>query len=155
MNSKKLTIILIILFVITGVLMFVIFDNKKINHPVLKNESSVNTNNSKEATLESRTDDQLAVTVIVTPKDVSPQSKEWIFGVVMNNHAIELDQDLVKNTILIDDQGKVYKPLRWEGGEPGGHHREGTLFFKSITSNPKSFELKISGVGNVVRSFVW
>lgn len=155
MNSKKLTIFLIILFVITGVLMFIIFDNKQINHPVLKNESSVNTNNPKETTPESRTDDQLAVTVTVTPKDISPQSKEWSFDVTMNNHAIELNQDLVKNTILVDSQGKVYKPLRWEGAAAGGHHREGTLFFESIVSNPKSFELKISGVGDVVRSFVW
>lgn len=155
MNSKKLTIFLIILFVITGIFMFIIFDNKKINHPVLINNSSINTNSSRETSLESRTDNQLAVTVTVTPKDVSLQSKEWSFDIIMDNHVIELNQDLVKNTVLIDNQGKVYKPLRWEGAGAGGHHREGTLFFESIIPNPKSFKLKISGVGDVVRSFVW
>lgn len=155
MNPKKLTIILIILFIITGILMFTVFDNKKINHPVLKNDSTTNTNNSTKIALESKTDEQLSVIVIVTPKDVSPQSKEWRFDIVMNNHEIELDQDLVKNTVLIDNQGKEYKPLRWEGAEAGGHHREGTLIFEPITSNPKSIELKISGIKETIRNFNW
>ncbi|MFA6392670.1 MAG: hypothetical protein WCW54_01090 [Candidatus Paceibacterota bacterium] len=155
MKSKKLTIILIILFIITGILMFVVFDNKKINHPVLKNDSFVNTNNSPKITLESKTDEQLAVTVTITPVDVSSQSKEWRFEIVMNNHEIELDQDLIKNTVLVDNQGKVYTPLRWEGAEAGGHHREGVLVFEAINPNPKSIELKISGIKETVRSFIW
>ncbi|MFA5773545.1 MAG: hypothetical protein WC908_02630 [Candidatus Paceibacterota bacterium] len=105
--------------------------------------------------LESKTDEQLAVTVTVTPVDISPVLPEWKFNIVMNNHEIELNQDLVKNTILVDNEGKEYKPLRWEGAEPDGHHREGVLIFKAITPNPKSIELKISGIKEVVRSFIW
>ena len=54
----------------------------------------------------------------------------------------------------IDDSGKEYKPIAWEG-PVGGHHREGMLIFNQITPNPKSVELKISNIGDVVRSFVW
>jgi len=104
---------------------------------------------------ESKTDEQLAITVIVTPVDILSQSNEWKFDIVMDNHTIELDQDLVKNTILVDDQGKVYKPLRWEGSEAGGHHREGILVFETINPNPKSIELKISGIGDIIRNFSW
>lgn len=103
---------------------------------------------------ESKTDDQSAVTVIVTPIDISPESKEWKFDVVMDTHSVELDQDMIKSTALVDDQGKEFKPLIWEG-PVGGHHREGVLVFNQITPIPKSVELKISGIGDVVRSFVW
>src|SRR3989338_7470026 len=49
---------------------------------------------------------------------------------------------------------KEYKPIAWEG-PVGGHHREDMLIFNQITPNPKSVELKISNIGDVVRSFVW
>ena len=72
----------------------------------------------------------------------------------MDTHSVELDQDMTKITVLVDDQGKEYKPLGWEG-TVGGHHREGMLIFNQITPTPKSVKLKISGIGDVVRSFVW
>jgi hypothetical protein len=72
----------------------------------------------------------------------------------MNTHSVELDQDMTKIAILVDDQGKEYKPISWEG-PVGGHHREGMLIFNQITPNPKSVELKISSIGGVVRSFTW
>ena len=103
---------------------------------------------------ESKTDNQSAVTVTVTPIDISPEAKEWKFEVVMNTHSIELDQDLTKSVILIDDQGKEYKPINWNG-PIGGHHRGGVLIFNQILPAPKYVEMKISGIGDVVRSFSW
>lgn len=108
-----------------------------------------------EQAMESRIDEQASVTVTITPMNISPQSKEWKFDVVMDTHSVELDQGMIKIAILVDDQGKEYKPLRWEGAEAGGHHREGVLIFNQIIPNPKSVELKISGIGNVVRIFKW
>ncbi len=102
----------------------------------------------------SKTDNQLAVTITVTPIDIFSQSKEWKFDVVMDTHSVELDQDLTKVAVLIDDQGKEYKPLNWEG-PVGGHHREGVLIFSQITPIPKFVELKISDIGDVVRNFDW
>lgn len=104
---------------------------------------------------EPKTDVQALVTVTVTPVDVSAQAKEWKFDIVMDTHSVELDQDMSKITILVDDQGNEYKSLRWEGAPAGGHHREGALVFERIKSNSNSIELKIFSIGDVVRSFSW
>ncbi|HEY4515345.1 MAG TPA: hypothetical protein VJJ22_04330 [Candidatus Paceibacterota bacterium] len=103
---------------------------------------------------EARIDDQASVTVTITPFDISSQSKEWKFDVAMDTHSVELDQDMVKVSVLVDDNGKEYKPLRWEGAEVGGHHREGVLTFSQIIPFSQSVELKISSIGDVIRSFV-
>ncbi len=104
--------------------------------------------------LESKIDDQASVTVTITPADISAQAKEWKFNIVMDTHSVELDQDMTKIAILVDDQGGEYIPLRWEG-PVGGHHREGVLVFEPVKSNLKSLELKILGLADVNRSFVW
>ena len=103
---------------------------------------------------ETKIDDQGNVSVVITPLDLSPQSAEWKFDVGMNTHSVELDQDMTKIAVLVDDQGKEYKPLAW-AGPTGGHHREGTLTFARITPTPKAIELKITGIADVVRTFVW
>jgi len=103
---------------------------------------------------EIKTDTQANVTVTVTPLGLSPQSKEWKFSIVMDTHSVELNHDITKSSALIDDQGKEYRPLNWEG-LVGGHHREGVLTFSRITPAPKSVELKIMGIGDVTRSFSW
>ncbi|OYV27146.1 MAG: hypothetical protein B7W98_02380, partial [Parcubacteria group bacterium 20-58-5] len=115
-------------------------------------ETSQQTDNSQK--WETKTDDQVNVTVVVTPLDLLPQSAQWKFDIGMNTHSVELDQDMMKSVILIDDQGKEYKPINWEG-PVGGHHREGVLTFNRITPTPKSIELKVSGIGDVIRSFTW
>jgi hypothetical protein len=105
---------------------------------------------------ESKIDEQSAVTITVTPIDISPESKEWKFNVVMSTHSVELDQDMTDSSVLIDDQGKEHEPLTWEGLGPGGHHREGTLTFNVIEPLPKYVELKIKNIGGAVeRSFRW
>lgn len=116
------------------------------------NQTGQQTNNSQK--WETKTDDQASVTVVGTPLDLSSQSTDWKFDIGMNTHSVELDQDMMKSVILVDDQGKEYKPIRWEG-PAGGHHREGVLTFKAITPTPKSVALKISDIGNVVRTFSW
>ena len=103
---------------------------------------------------ETKNDDQANVNIAITPLDLSPQSAEWKFDVGMNTHSVELDQDMTKSAVLIDDQGKEYKALNWNG-PVGGHHREGVLTFSQITPTPKSVELKIIGIGEVDRTFSW
>lgn len=136
---KKVIIILVIITIITG--WFFVLNQQDNQKDTGQNESS-------------RIDNQASVTVTVTPVDISPESKEWKFAVVMDTHSTELDQDLTKTSVLVDDQGTEYKPLRWDGAV-GGHHREGVLMFNQITPIPKTVELRISGVGNVMRSFIW
>ncbi len=106
------------------------------------------------ATWEAKIDDQANVNVVITPLDLGAQSAEWKFDVGMNTHSVELDQDMTQIAVLIDDRGREHKPIRWDG-PVGGHHREGTLTFNRISPTPKSIELKITGIADTVRSFVW
>jgi hypothetical protein len=104
---------------------------------------------------ETKSDDQPPVTITVTPIDISSGLKEWKFAVVMDTHSVELDQNLTKLAVLIDDQGKEYQPLNWEG-PVGGHHREGVLVFSAVEPTPQVVEIKIKDVGGIPeRSFKW
>ena len=107
------------------------------------------------STLPARTSNEGGVQVVVKPEHVGAGA-EWIFTVTMNTHTKPLDSDMTKAAVLIDDGGKRYSPLSWQGDKPGGHHRKGTLRFPAPVSQPKSFELHIDGVGGVQsRVFKW
>lgn len=150
MNGKK--ILLLTTVIVAGVSILLIFANNNINHPVLGN--SAKEQNPATEIWKAKIDNQGAVTVTVVPLELSVESTQWKFDIVMDTHSVELNQDMVKSAILIDDQGKEYKPLNWEG-PTGGHHREGVLIFNQIIPTPKSVELKIFDIGDVVRSFDW
>lgn len=105
---------------------------------------------------ETKTDEQGPVTIKVTPLGFSLQATEWKFDVSLSTHSVELNQDMMKVAVLVDDQGRQYQPASWEGAPAGGHHREGVLIFKPIVPAPKSLQLKLSGIGDVaVRTFMW
>lgn len=134
---------------------FLIFYNPK-TVSNLSNPTQNNSNISNTPQIwESKIDEQSAVIVTVTPIDILPQSKEWKFNVVMDTHSIELDQDMVKVAVLVDDSGKEYSPNRWQGAPPGGHHREGLLIFTSITPYPQHLKLKIKDIDGAQRMFSW
>src|SRR3989344_1313897 len=104
---------------------------------------------------ETKTEEQAGVTIVVTPLDLAPESSEWKFDVGINTHSVELDQDMTAITVLTDDQGKEYKPVRWDGAPPGGDHREGGVTFISDKPAPRSVTLKIQNVGVPERNFTW
>lgn len=149
--NKILTILTLTLAFLGGFFFFYRGDSKNELVPIADqtNQQIV----TKQA-WETKTEEQESVTVVVTPLDLSLNSKKWKFDVGMNTHSVELDQDMIKIAVLVDNQGKEYKPIKWEG-PIGGHHREGVLIFNQITPSPKSVELKISGIKGVVRTFVW
>lgn len=96
------------------------------------------------------------VTVAVTPQNVSGDIKTWTFKVVLDTHSQDLSDDLVKSSRLLDGTGGRYAPVAWNGAEPGGHHREGTLRFNAISPRPASVELQIQRPGEPKpRSFRW
>lgn len=152
MNNKTLTIFTLALAFLGGFLFFYSGDLTKELIPIANQVSEQTTTKQN---WETKTEEQESVTVVITPIDLLLNSKEWKFDVLMDTHSVELDQDMTKIAVLVDDQGKEYKPIRWEGAEAGGHHREGMLIFNQIVPTPKSVELKISGIGDVVRSFTW
>lgn len=149
--KNKIIIILSVLAFIGGFLIF--YQNRS---TVQKTPSApeVNQQTNDLQKWETKTDDQANVTVVVTPLDLSPRSAEWKFDIGMNTHSVELDQDMMKSVVLIDDQGKEYRPTGWEG-PVGGHHREGVLTFNAIVPAPKLVELKITGIADTTRIFVW
>ncbi|MEK7132872.1 MAG: hypothetical protein AAB830_02360 [Patescibacteria group bacterium] len=152
MKKTVITILSITVF-IGGLLIF--YQNRLAGQKIPA-VSKVNQQTSTEKNSELKTGDQSAITVIVTPIDISPQLKEWKFDIVMDTHSVELDQDLTKSTVLLDDQGREYKPITWEGAGPGGHHREGVLIFNAVQPMPKSVEIKIKDIGGIPeRSFKW
>ena len=150
MKSKIITGLYVIAFI--GGFFALYFSGPKLQKTPVVDQT--NQQATTEKNWETKTKDQANVTVVVTPIDLSPNSKEWKFNILMDTHSVELDQDMTKIAVLLDDQGKEYKPLNWDG-PVGGHHREGELIFNQITPIPKSIELKISGIGDVVRKFTW
>ena len=105
---------------------------------------------------ETKTDEQSAVSIEVTPIEIGKDAKTWKFSLVFDTHSGSLDDDPTQVAVLMDDNGNTYQPKAWEGPGPGGHHREGILLFDAIFPAPTSIELKIKNVDNVLeRSFTW
>lgn len=95
------------------------------------------------------------VRVVIKPKSVAAGAA-WEFEVVMDTHTKPLDDDLTKTAVLVDDGGRRYMPLAWQGDKPGGHHRKGVLRFPAPSDQIKSFELQIQDMGGESkRAFQW
>jgi len=106
-----------------------------------------------EANLETLSNDDGGVIVVVTPK-LAPDF--WSFEIVLDTHSVELDSDLKSVSFLADENGVEHQAVVWEGDPPGGHHRKGVLKFESLFPIPAAFTLKIKNVGSAPeRSFAW
>lgn len=162
---KKVTIIFVILLLI--VLAVTLKDSFSVN---IVPKSTGTPNNitssaqSKNSSFETKENTEGPVSVTVKPLSLENGLPTWDFEITLNTHSEELNADLVTVSELVDDQGKLYKPISWEGDKPGGHHRSGILKFNPISPKPKSLELKMSklfpsetkNVGGVTeRSFKW
>lgn len=96
------------------------------------------------------------VSVAVTAGNLSPEASVWDFAVVLDSPRRNLPDDLLANAVLVDADGRKYKPLIWEGAPPAGHHRAGVLKFIAVKPRPDSIELRISRPGErKPRSFSW
>lgn len=107
-------------------------------------------------TFESKSNDEKAVTVEVTPLNLPQGGSSLDFEVAFNTHSVELDFDPTAISVLRDDQGHEYPALAWDGGGPTGHHRSGTLRFK-VFDHPTNFvEVVIRSIAGVPeRVFRW
>lgn len=148
----KYTRFTLIVLVVMSLIALSVFVYRNINE---KNRQDRDEPLSVQNRYETKTDTQGSVTVDVTSQ-ISAEDRQWKFAVVLDTHSIELDQDPLQVTILVDDQGREYRPISWEGAGPGGHHREGNLIFDAIIPIPKYIELKVKDIGSIpVRSFKW
>ncbi len=144
---KKPVIYIIVAFVVIAVVLLLISRNNTAGNNPPQNSAS---------TYETKTDSQAEVNVTVTPLDLGAGSAQWKFDLGFNTHSVELNQDPSKVSVLVDDQGKQYQPISWQGPGSGGHHREGQLIFNSINPRPKNVTLKILGVAGISsRDFTW
>lgn len=146
--------IVIGIFLIVAVGVFVAFKSTAENSPPAL---SVTPTAPIQKSLETKVSEETegGVTIEVTLQNSSSKDR-WIFDVAMNTHSVELNEDLVSESVLIADGKDEYKPVSWEGAPSGGHHRSGMLTFAPITPSPKSIELKIRNIGGIPeRSFVW
>lgn len=96
------------------------------------------------------------VTVRAKPADLAIEAKAWTFELRLDTHSQDLTDDLVRASVLIDDAGKQYAALAWDGMPPGGHHRKGVLSFAPIRPLPAAVELRIQRPGEPApRRFRW
>ncbi|MGC1172434.1 hypothetical protein [Polaromonas sp.] len=108
-----------------------------------------------EATTTRSTSDR-GVTIKVTPKSIGTPDGRWEFTVVLDTHSADLNDDLARSATLATDEGRTFKPARWEGASPGGHHREGVLAFEVPAPRPGVIELRIARSGeSAPRIFRW
>lgn len=154
---KKVTIIFVGLLLIVLAIKLMNSFSININSKSASSPSNVTSpTQSSNSSLESRENNEGPVVITVTPLNLKDNSSTWNFEIVLNTHSGSIDDDLVAVSELVDDQEKLYKPVSWEGDNPGGHHRTGVLKFNPISPKPKSIELKIKNVGGVAeRSFKW
>jgi FlaG/FlaF family flagellin (archaellin) len=102
-----------------------------------------------------RTNSGGGVTVNVTYPH-SQAANETRFEVVLDTHSVNLDAyDLKTTSVLRDDTGKNYQPIRVDN-KGSGHHREITIVFPKVSSPAKRLELVIKDVAGInERSFFW
>lgn len=95
-----------------------------------------------------------AVTVKVTPKAL--QGSAWEFDVTFDTHTQPLNDDLMKNAMLVLADGTQIAPKSWQADPPGGHHRKGVLRFNAPAQAQAVVELRINRPGEArPRSFKW
>ena len=95
------------------------------------------------------------VRVDVVPLQLA-SGKSVKFEVRMNSHSGDLGQDMVIVSTLKDDQGREYRPMRWKGSPPGGHHRNGILEFPTLAGKSESVTLVIRDIADVPeRIYKW
>jgi len=84
------------------------------------------------------------------------ETDEARFEVVLDTHSASLDAyDLKALSLLRDDTGNTYQPIRVEN-KGSGHHREITVVFPKAASAAKRLELVIKDIAGIKeRSFLW
>ena len=104
---------------------------------------------------QAQSDDQNRVRVDVRPVQLLP-GQPAKFEIRINTHSGDLSQDLVAVSTLKDNSGREYRPTKWNGSPPGGHHRSGVLEFPKLGNGAQSITLVIREVANVPeRVFNW
>lgn len=107
-----------------------------------------------------RTDDQGAVTVEITPLNLANPGETLDFQIVLDTHSVDLSMDLAVLATLTTDADKTVQALKWDA-PLGGHHVEGMLSFpaamdgSSLLEGASKITLTIQDLDASERVFVW
>lgn len=107
-----------------------------------------------------RSDAQGAVTVSVTPLNLSNPSDQLEFDISLETHSFDLSMDLATLATLTTDSGLTVQATTWDAPR-GGHHVQGKLIFpatqdgKSILEGTSKLTLTITNVDAPTRVFEW
>lgn len=124
---------------------FLVVKNNISSQPNIRNQVN-------DVEYEEQVSEQGDVVLKVNPLSLQAGS-EAEFKLNMDTHSVELDYDLIKQSSLVDDQGRILKPISWNGGS-GGHHLSGELIFPD-PGKVKTLELRILGLDGIDRKFKW
>ena len=98
--------------------------------------------------LPTKTTEVNEITVEVSPRRVT--SRGAVIAIILDTHEGELGVDLRKRSTLTVD-GTPWPVDSYQGDGPGGHHREGTLRFRSAGPVSGSMRLVIKGLGGTAK----
>lgn len=107
-----------------------------------------------------RSDQQGAVTVEITPLNLTSPGDTLEFDIVLNTHSVDLSMDLATLATLTTDTGITVQPTLWDAPR-GGHHVEGKLIFPgtldgiSVLEGASTLTLTITNLDVPVRVFEW
>jgi hypothetical protein len=107
-----------------------------------------------------RSDDQGAVTLVVTPLNLNNPGQTLDFDVAMETHSVDLSMDLAAVSTLTTDTGRSVQATRWDAPR-GGHHVEGKLSFPAnvdgvpVLEGATKLTLIVRDVDAPERAFVW
>lgn len=108
----------------------------------------------------SQEDDQGAVSVVITPRNLNSDSDTIDFDVSLNTHSVDLNMDLATLATLSTDTGLIVSALRWDAPS-GGHHVSGVLSFPAsvkgslLLSGATQLTLTIRNLDAAERNFQW
>jgi hypothetical protein len=83
-------------------------------------------------------------------------TKDAQFDIALDNHSVNLDAyDLKTVSLIRDEAGNTYQPIRIEN-KGSGHHRQAILVFPKPSGEVRKLELVIKDVAGVKeRLFHW
>lgn len=107
-----------------------------------------------------RSDNQGAIIVEITPVDLAASGDTLVFNVSLDTHSVDLSMDLAAAAVLTTDTGRSVNALSWDAPK-GGHHVSGTLAFPAsvdgtgVLSGASRLTLTITGLDAPTRTFAW
>lgn len=148
---KKINIVLTVLAILAGGFFLYV-----LSIPSPKAVPMVSPNIRPTVNANTKTNGEAGVEVTVVPPDFSADNSTWNFGIGLTTHSGDLSEDLAQTSVLVDNDGKEYPSIGWEGDPLGGHHRGGILMFNPIKPRPISITLVIRNLRGVPeRRFTW